>query len=442
MIQHQVLTGFVAAVMQTSIDLYYFSRIDSSDKIVIDTRNLSYCLFAIRMKWNQRSDSDKGMEMERIRSLIEKQAAMQLVLYRINWSLQDNSVAPLEDITAVDETRVDRSKVEKLLQLLDEVAKVCTLIIDIVSHVFNDICDRSIREESHSALHKLPIYSRSGLNMKKELVALGLCPNFVSNAGLRPYTTQCWMAWWAFQTRLARVENHEGCREEACLLDNVGDIETQHQDGCKGCCFVKPSQRKVYKALKAGTIPLMQIRKDRKGTVTSLAVSHLPIRRLGSVKFVAFSHVWRHGLGSVTETGLPACSLATLWAYLERCFGESNKRWDGTLTSAPFWIDSLCIPSVPHYRKRAIGTMNRIYHGAYRVLVIDKALVKMRLTEHSTESILAAVRISAWQTRYVGSINIFRLHIRFMFLACLLMSPQAVDVPRGLSRHCTWFCAG
>lgn len=74
-----------------------------------------------------------------------------------------------------------------------------------------------------------------------------------------------------------------------------------------------------------------------------------------SMEFIAFSHVWKDGIRSTSEAGLPSCQLRRLCAALE-ISKEKNVRH-----SPLFWIDGLCIPEEKVLQHRAIDSMAYIY---------------------------------------------------------------------------------
>ena len=91
-----------------------------------------------------------------------------------------------------------------------------------------------------------------------------------------------------------------------------------------------------------------------------------------SVKFIAISHVWQHGMGNWLDNALPACMVSKLLVYLEPFFG-------GEGSQVYFWLDTLCVPihsiSWTEAREKAINQMASIYRRADRVLVLDLDLM-------------------------------------------------------------------
>src|SRR5256885_2293629 len=128
-----------------------------------------------------------------------------------------------------------------------------------------------------------------------------------------------------------------------------------------------------------------------------------------SGSYVAFSHVWSHGLGNQCENSLPTCQLERLQAMASRVCQtkhradlyqdelyeadrfqlvrmDSAQQLDSTAPAAShvdpqsevaFWIDTLCIPIQELHkssRKVAITRIDNTFQSAYRVLVLDKEL--------------------------------------------------------------------
>ena len=116
----------------------------------------------------------------------------------------------------------------------------------------------------------------------------------------------------------------------------------------------------------------------------------LPIKQWekGSA-YVAFSHVWIDGLGSDTERGLPSCQISALQGYAAKVAGTSL-----------IWIDALCIPLDPSYRKKAIQMMFDIYKQSSTAIVLDAGLRSYNLSlESSAREVGIRLPTCVWMHR-------------------------------------------
>jgi hypothetical protein len=110
-------------------------------------------------------------------------------------------------------------------------------------------------------------------------------------------------------------------------------------------------------------------------------------------KYVAVSHVWAHGLGGTTETGLPICQVARL-ARLAKAILKCP------LENAVFWINSTCIPGAPEARGQTISQLGQVYKNACAVLVVDDSISQVgSATSHLRKDIMLAISASDWMHR-------------------------------------------
>ena len=132
-----------------------------------------------------------------------------------------------------------------------------------------------------------------------------------------------------------------------------------YRDDCH-CLIVKPDFNDVVDAIDHGHIPVFEV----------IEGPDLPILKVSSRSsglpgdYFAISHVWADGLGSSTEEGILACQAKRLGDLVPRLNPGS---------SPPLWIDSICIPSSPEYRRKGISLLRNVYRNAAHVLVVDKS---------------------------------------------------------------------
>ncbi len=154
---------------------------------------------------------------------------------------------------------------------------------------------------------------------------------------------------------------------------------------------------------------------------------------------MAISHVWSDGLGNPHQNSLPLCQLEHLYDLLgDRLWDEwydmaenpddfgyddegTNKAIDalnaGFKRIVPglkkiiepvrnfrgrplsIWIDTLCVPLEPRYRKIAIARMQDVYAKAVFTAVLDSELRTIRYRTCQPEEILLRIGLSGWFRR-------------------------------------------
>jgi hypothetical protein len=201
---------------------------------------------------------------------------------------------------------------------------------------------------------------------------------------------KCGLSVAMYATLLEPAENsfvrHDRCDKRSCAAHNV-DVATYQprhlSEGCS-CEMIRPPIEDVYKALLSGTFPLL----DGEAMLNDDAERKLAVKpHEPGAEFMAFSHVWSDGLGSVTEKGLPGCQIAYL-SKLTRVLSGSTL----------FWIDSLCVPKDPATRTAAIHRMASTYNSASVTLVLDAGMRKCSI-ERPLEEVILRILASVWMQR-------------------------------------------
>ncbi|EIW56621.1 uncharacterized protein TRAVEDRAFT_86927, partial [Trametes versicolor FP-101664 SS1] len=115
----------------------------------------------------------------------------------------------------------------------------------------------------------------------------------------------------------------------------------------------------------------------------------LHVQPADAAPYVAISHVWADGMGSITEDGLPTCVVKRIAGLVQQLLPETGA----------FWMDSLCVPDVESLRKGAIKLMSQTYRDSAKVLVIDDC-IRSQCSEHKTwEENLFRIATSGWVRR-------------------------------------------
>jgi hypothetical protein len=179
---------------------------------------------------------------------------------------------------------------------------------------------------------------------------------------------------------------HDHCNRAQCVAYNV-DVSTyspKHVHQPCSCERVIPPPKDVYDILHSGSFPIL----DGESIIADAQQGELIVRRHNQdMEYLAFSHVWSDGLGSVTEKGLPRCQVVYL-THLCKAITGSNL----------FWIDGLCVPSDAKTRTAAIHLMAATYAKASTTLVLDYSL-RQCSSSATIEEIALRILSSVWLRR-------------------------------------------
>jgi hypothetical protein len=199
-----------------------------------------------------------------------------------------------------------------------------------------------------------------------------------------------------FRTMLSRFDSHFGQRPGRCIkgsdLACEGDLpdscqrftgaETKSQSihalHCNGACRRIVWSEDSYKRIEGARAVCFQ------GSSNDLQY------RQASSRTMAISHVWSHGQGGRPEQGINACLHQQYSALAKSCNCDS------------YWIDSTCIPSDPQLRKEAIETINSVFITSQVVMISDKDLQSVDLSNpniQSLETLLSILLVSDWNVR-------------------------------------------
>ncbi|KAF7508185.1 hypothetical protein GJ744_009482 [Endocarpon pusillum] len=109
-----------------------------------------------------------------------------------------------------------------------------------------------------------------------------------------------------------------------------------------------------------------------------------------SGRTIAISHVWSHGQGGRPHHGI------------NFCLHQRYARIAQQLDCDSYWIDTVCIPEDHKLRKEAIGYINAVFYKSHAVLICDKDLMNIDVSEPNVElyeSIVCAVLFCDWNSR-------------------------------------------
>ena len=199
------------------------------------------------------------------------------------------------------------------------------------------------------------------------------------------------------QRPFSRGLRHERCTDDLCLALQTSDddYQTKHADSCpqdSSCVDVDVGQENVSSILYSGGIPIIYVPFFPEDDVP-LKVEIRPYKSDG-IEYIAFSHVWAHGMGNPKANALPSCQILRLKEL-------SAKSSSSPFRQPAFWIDTLCIPVGSKHkpaRKLAITRIAETYRQARRVLVLDADLQRCSRFRSRTE-LATRVLCCGWMRR-------------------------------------------
>lgn len=211
------------------------------------------------------------------------------------------------------------------------------------------------------------------------------------------------------------VSEHDQCdRKKTCILAHGASGTPRHiESHCSSPCAMRgvPLEH-LQEAMEQDSIPLCRLVRSRSEGGTYMDLQ--PERYKEGMKYIAISHVWADGRGNEAVNELPECQLSYIYDILEQ---SGN--------NLPIWMDTLCIPAremaeetitVPmrkgsqkqvrikdetakKLRTNAVVSMNRIYLGATRVIVLCNELLD-RWYYAADLDIFLAIRTCSWARRW------------------------------------------
>jgi hypothetical protein len=240
---------------------------------------------------------------------------------------------------------------------------------------------------------------------KRLLLEAGWCTGEIK-ALCRDFTDVSSLYYFSTWDRSTLGKNHDSCGQR-CFANQVNEntYKTRHTDP-KCQCTHLPTEKlqSIFDILGEGGIPVVWFFEDGKIHVGNSACDTPAIPGWPAViPYVAISHVWSDGLGNAKANTLP-------WCQLQRIQGLVN-----ALYQVPFWMDTLCVPLEPAFRKMAIRRMSETYLNANKVLVLDASLQTISVHE-SIQECMMRITTSPWATRlwtFQEGVLAFQLHFQF-----------------------------
>ncbi|EMD39266.1 hypothetical protein CERSUDRAFT_122688 [Gelatoporia subvermispora B] len=221
----------------------------------------------------------------------------------------------------------------------------------------------------------------------RKMIAQGWCPFTVSRLA---NSSICGLVYASTREPFFRHDavhkGHPNCTMYTCTLDsiNVNEYSTKHCSADCRCEYTKPSLENVLDILSRNQIPVIKIRHS---TISGTGLDLEVCPSSPNIPYVAISHVWADGMGSITDQGLPTCQLQRLATLVHQLSPD-----------AAIWMDSLCVPRDTARRRKAIGLMAQTYREASIVLVVDSG-IRSCSANAPREEMLMRVFSSGWMQR-------------------------------------------
>lgn len=179
--------------------------------------------------------------------------------------------------------------------------------------------------------------------------------------------------------------DHTQCTAQGCVINNIDEdnYSTQHRTAQCDCELVEDTNNQACEVLAEGTYPLICLDSFSE---KSGRVKVVPFRP--GLRYTAISHVWSDGLGNTKANAVATCQLLHIKSLL-----------DGFADTKIIWMDTLCVPLDPRYRKEAIIRMTQTYEDASQVLVLDGELRRVPHLNKPNYEAFARIFVSGWMRR-------------------------------------------
>ena len=367
MLQSWLYFGLLEAITGKMIHTSYLVRPDSSERQLLYSQNLAFCLQA----W---------VEESRRQSLPEIEMTLE--------NARNNLMAALANIQRIfgitDPGSKDRKWLDRNYPGFCELMVMVTPAIIRLTDAVGVASERTIPDrDTRMMAFEAP---REALDIRNlRLQRRGWCPFLLKYCEANSHVSV--LDWLDGSERHNTSGGHADCTGSACVRNNI-DTETyrmQHlRDDCQ-CSIVKPDFDSVIDAIDHDQIPVFEINGEPDSI--SLTVSSRSSALPGD--YVAISHVWVDGLGSTTEAGIFACQARRLGDLVARLSNQSG---------TPLWMDSVCIPGSREHRQKSIGLLRNIYRNAAQVLVVDKTIQQCQ-EDIAAEDLAWSIVCSPWMQR-------------------------------------------
>ncbi|KAH6984284.1 hypothetical protein BKA56DRAFT_614033 [Ilyonectria sp. MPI-CAGE-AT-0026] len=231
------------------------------------------------------------------------------------------------------------------------------------------------------------------LTVVRRMHLAGWCPTWLrrqkdEGSIIRAYYLSC--------ISRGRLEKHSRCCSFGCIASQVQETSYKMKHTTEGCTCARISfalgESSEYATwIKDGHTPLIVRTRINGEMKWELTRSHDPTTNKPK-RYVAMSHVWIDGAGSVDGNALFSCQLDKFQNGATELYSQE----EGDI---PFWCDTICVPfNKGTLKMMAIRQMAKVYRDAESVLVFDASLQQVAIDTLASEC-LTRVEISAWNER-------------------------------------------
>ncbi len=265
--------------------------------------------------------------------------------------------------------------------LLESILPSIILMLEAVKGVAKMLAP-SHPHRSSDFIHFPPVAHKERL---ERLINMGWCPFTLDK--LRKNSNNSLISWIDVAQFKREANRHGECDSSQCRLYRIdpATYKTKHVSSDCTCEFQGPPLNVIQFALSRGKIPAITVVDD--GSELRLDVTTFDSSKMGG--YLAFSHVWADGLGSVSEKGLPSCQIRRLAKIASAMLKHDHPC---------FWIDSLCVPEQKDLRKKAIILTAKTYASAAAVIVLDNDVQNISIRSPS-EEVFLTIFGSGWMGR-------------------------------------------
>ena len=377
---NQFYFGRLYGILGPDIVLADFTVRDEDGEVFLTTEKLEAYLLAWRARVGLLDEWEKVQLRERYKLILEQAA---IVLRHLAWFLEWSFTnVPVRQAYPFDNNPLGNTHFACVV-LHHALANACERVLEIPSRDGNSL----------SLKAQLPWLKR---RMERE----GWCPYTI----LKLYTA-CDIDELAYGYTLATVRtdtgDHGACTEQTCFANNVPTptadnsnvLKAKHVNPECDCWTVHAPIDEVIAILEEGLVPVLRIGTDD-GYKLSLHPRRANRDKNGG-RYIAISHVWVDGLGSMDSNDITQCQLTRIADRLGKLEATESC---GELS---IWIDTLCIPVQPKYqrtRELGIASMHTVYKEAYAVIAMDADTLRLH-SQPSMEELAMRLCLSAWASR-------------------------------------------
>ncbi|OCK90062.1 uncharacterized protein K441DRAFT_699377 [Cenococcum geophilum 1.58] len=234
------------------------------------------------------------------------------------------------------------------------------------------------------------------LTLVRRMDLAGWCPVWLKK--LRDEGS-LWRAYYLSSIRREPIGKHAHCCFFGCTADQVKTptYKPKHRDeacNCEMVSFDLGDETEFAGWIREGHTPLIVgYREHTAGPTRYKLIRSHEVGSKEAKRYVAMSHVWADGTGSVDGNSLPTCQL-------EKFQDGANQLYKSELGQfVPFWCDTVCVPyNRGPLKILAIQKMEQVYRDADGVLVFDRSLQQISLDSPTSEC-LTQIETSSWNQR-------------------------------------------